>query len=327
MKLEEFRKDRHKNSSINRTAPIIFVCHFANWFINVSTCYYGCVHILENLPEDLTYIDEMLQDAIKFGGFFLTFWNFGFQTLFLCLAVTHDVLEWTNKHDSRFGSKIRYWRDVLFCSLVVPFTLFVSGMFWSVYSVDRELVFPKVYDTIIPNWFNHCVHTNIAVVIAVESLLQPRRYATNRKLELALNLGVSVLYTIVYYSIFFFAGRWLYPLFGIMTWWQLCLFQCLIWGSIYIFYELQFPINRLIHGSESDQPNEVEESRGMNQKNGVQKNGIQENGIQKNGTATNIVENNILQNSNPDLMTPPFTTKSWSLKYRTIRDQFENSRL
>ncbi|KAM3955606.1 androgen-dependent TFPI-regulating protein isoform 2-T2 [Aphomia sociella] len=316
-------------NSVNRNFPIkLFVVTVFHCFICVL-CFFvtlwGGWRSL-TLTEEHSQVPEL--DNMKiFILCFLTNWNYGFQTLFLCLAVTHDVLEWTNKHDSRFGSKIRYWRDVLFCSLVVPFTLFVSGMFWSVYSVDRELVFPKVYDTIIPNWFNHCVHTNIAVVIAVESLLQPRRYATNRKLELALNLGVSVLYTIVYYSIFFFAGRWLYPLFGIMTWWQLCLFQCLIWGSIYIFYELQFPINRLIHGSESDQPNEVEESRGMNQKNGVQKNGIQENGIQKNGTATNIVENNILQNSNPDLMTPPFTTKSWSLKYRTIRDQFENSRL
>ncbi|XP_052754308.1 androgen-dependent TFPI-regulating protein-like [Galleria mellonella] len=288
----------------------------------LSIVHHFWIAIFAKNVDVISHSSLKVRDLYTFRFGYFTGWNFGFQTVFLCLALIYDMLEWLEKHESRFANNVRYWRDVVFCGLVVPFTLFVSGMFWSVYAIDRELVFPKVYDTIIPTWFNHCVHTNISVVVVVETLLQPRRHATNRSLELILSNSVSVLYAAVYYCIFFFAGRWLYPLFGIMTWWQVCVFQCCIWFAIYIFYEIQFPINRLIHGAEPRKPFvELEEMQNVSEV------ASQKNGIQKNGVQSNVIERQSLQNSNPDLKTPPFSTKSWSLKYRSIREQFETSRL
>lgn len=70
-------------------------------------------------------------------------------------------------------------------------------MFWCVYAIDRELVFPQVYDEVVPWWFNHCVHTNITIVLLIETLLQSRRKPTDVKMELILYWIVAVAYAIV----------------------------------------------------------------------------------------------------------------------------------
>ncbi|XP_053621663.1 androgen-dependent TFPI-regulating protein-like isoform X3 [Plodia interpunctella] len=294
---------------------LLKLLHFVFFVHHIGVCVVGGVLCSKILLDP----NDIVRQLCVFGAAYGTNWNFSFQTLFLSLALAHDVLEWINKHESRLGNRIRYWRDVIFTALVVPFTCFVTGMFWSVYSIDRELVFPKVYDAIIPWWFNHCVHTNIAVVIAAETLLQPRRQPVNKKLEVTLSTVVSVLYAVVYYSIYFFAHRWLYGVFGIMTWWQVCLFQLFIWTSVFFFYWIQFPLNRMVHGPEPDKLHTKEANMETKDERTVEKtNGIvqTESYEERNGTV-----------KNPDLLSAPFATKSWSLKYRLIRDQFENSRL
>ncbi|XP_075988377.1 androgen-dependent TFPI-regulating protein-like isoform X3 [Anticarsia gemmatalis] len=187
----------------------------------------------------------------------VTNWNVLFQSCFLTMSLVYDMMEWMDKHESYIGRKLKYVRDVMFCGLVVPLTLFISSMFWTVYWIDRELVFPEIYDQLVPWWFNHCVHTNILIVLGVETLLQARRYPTNRKIELWLNGIAGVSYAIVYYSIYFLAHRWLYNVFAIMTWWQVCLYQILIWASTFVFYFIQFPINRIFH----KEPQEIQEEK------------------------------------------------------------------
>ncbi|XP_032525436.1 androgen-dependent TFPI-regulating protein-like isoform X3 [Danaus plexippus] len=183
-----------------------------------------------------------------------------FQTLFLGLSVFYDVSEWMDKTESTLARRVKYWRDVIFKGMVVPFTLFVTSMFWCVYAIDRELVFPQVYDAVVPWWFNHCVHTNITIVIAIETILQARRKPTDKKLELIFYWAIAFAYAIVYYTIYFVTKRWLYQVFGTMTWWQVCLYQLFIWGISYVFYVMQFPINRLIHGKDDTDAKETEHS-------------------------------------------------------------------
>ncbi|XP_045528691.1 androgen-dependent TFPI-regulating protein-like isoform X1 [Pieris brassicae] len=267
-------------------------------------CYIG-------LFANSLHLDQSLVPDIKclytYRLAYLTGWNFSFQTIFLGLSLLYDFLEWAGKHNGNLGTKIHYWRDVLFCGCVLPFTLFVSSMFWTVYAIDRELVFPKIYDDVIPWWFNHCVHTNILVVLALETLLQPRRKPTDEKVEVTIYWSVALMYAVVYYTIYFTTHRWLYQVFGVMTWWQVCLYQLWIWGSSFVFYKLQFPINRLIHGDESQ---EIPEA------NGETKTGEQV--MSPKEQSGKLIT---------DLKTPPFSTRSWSVKFKNIRNQFESSRL
>uniref|UniRef100_A0A2H1W0M4 SFRICE_020070 n=1 Tax=Spodoptera frugiperda TaxID=7108 RepID=A0A2H1W0M4_SPOFR len=195
-----------------------------------------------------------------------------FQTIFLTMSLVYDLMEWLDRHDSSLGRKLRFTRDVMFSGLVVPLTLFISSMFWTLFWIDRELVFPQVYDQLVPWWFNHCVHTNIAIVVLIETVLQARRHPTHYKLELWLTGGAGVLYAIVYYSIYFSTHRWLYGVFGIMTWWQVCLYQLLIWSSTFLFYYIQFPINRIFHREDTS----TEKSVTHEPKTGMPNNGFEE---------------------------------------------------
>ncbi|KAL4710355.1 hypothetical protein ACJJTC_003752 [Scirpophaga incertulas] len=193
-----------------------------------------------------------IQQLYAFRAAYLTGWGFTIQVVFAIVALLHDALEWADKQDHLLAKRFTYWRDVFYNALVMPFSLFISAMFWCIFWVDRELVFPAAYDVIIPWWFNHCVHTNITIIVLVEILFIARRQPTNKKLELIIHSIVSFGYAIVLYSIYFTTNRWLYKVFGVMTWWQVCLYQSVIWISGFSCYFVHFPINRLIHGTEDE---------------------------------------------------------------------------
>ena len=49
------------------------------------------------------------------------------------------------------------FRDAWFATLVFPLSLFVALSFWSIYSMDRELIFPKHMEQHVPAVYNHMV--------------------------------------------------------------------------------------------------------------------------------------------------------------------------
>jgi len=49
-----------------------------------------------------------------------------------------------------------YW-SATNVNCVLIFLQFVFASFWSLYTYDRELVYPKVLDEIIPTWLNHAM--------------------------------------------------------------------------------------------------------------------------------------------------------------------------
>jgi hypothetical protein len=51
-------------------------------------------------------------------------------------------------------------------------------LFWAIWSVDRELVFPKIYDAIIPVWQNHVMHTLPLVTSIIDNYLVFHSYPT-----------------------------------------------------------------------------------------------------------------------------------------------------
>jgi len=45
---------------------------------------------------------------------------------------------------------------------------FVVLTFWGIYAVDRELVFPKALDGIIPSWLNHVMVGEIILPVDIK---------------------------------------------------------------------------------------------------------------------------------------------------------------
>jgi hypothetical protein len=69
-------------------------------------------------------------------------------------------------------------------------------MFWGLYMIDRELVFPSALDAIMPSWTNHSTHTIISVALVVEMRITRHRYSKR-----SLGLAALALYLTVYDSL------------------------------------------------------------------------------------------------------------------------------
>ena len=48
--------------------------------------------------------------------------------------------------------------------------------FWGVYIIDRELVYPKIMDTVMSQFQNHLVHTLPGVGVLIEMYLFDHKY-------------------------------------------------------------------------------------------------------------------------------------------------------
>ena len=78
---------------------------------------------------------------------YMTFWNIVLQTIYLSYSfVTQDILLLESQ-----TSIVDLW----FFALTFPIALFVGAVFWGLYAVNRELIFPKTHDQYVPRWSTH----------------------------------------------------------------------------------------------------------------------------------------------------------------------------
>ena len=52
----------------------------------------------------------------------------------------------------------------------------VTIIFWTLFLVNRDLIFPKIIEEIIPIWQNHIMHTMPLVSVFVECFLREHFY-------------------------------------------------------------------------------------------------------------------------------------------------------
>ena len=77
----------------------------------------------------------------KFGGVwkYLTFLNMLLQFIFFIVAVL-----------ANFVKSLRPTRDLVFASAAFPIGMFVGIIFWTLYHIDRKLIFPVELDQYFP---------------------------------------------------------------------------------------------------------------------------------------------------------------------------------
>lgn len=124
----------------------------------------------------------------------------------------------------------------VFPCLAFPCSMFVGLTFWSLYLVDRELVFPKAIDAFFPLWLNHVMHTNIMFFMFLEMYISFRRYPSRI-------VGISVLslfmicYLVWIHVIFFKTGIWVYPVLELLDFAGRCVFFInLLVLSIFLYF-------------------------------------------------------------------------------------------
>lgn len=160
--------------------------------------------------------DPMLKNLAKMNLRFLTNWNFFAQTVFFFASLLLDVLRFT-KPSPKVGEKLQRVSSYFLFSILIPLTFLVAIFFWSVFLYNRELVFPKVLDKVLPLWLNHAIHSMIVVNLLIEIFLV-HHVLPKTSISITVLLGFMSVYLYVLVNTYLTQGIWIYPIFDKLNW-------------------------------------------------------------------------------------------------------------
>jgi len=177
--------------------------------------------------------DHIVNRRESFGGLakYLTFLNMCLQCIFFTLCLLADGLG--NK------SKINTVKDVIFASAAFPIGIFVAIIFWGLYAVDRELIFPAKYDGHFPDWLNHLMHTTVFPLQVAEMYFCRHEYP-RRLVGGGINSLLTLLYLGWVHVVYYYGGFWVYPVFKVLSPEARPIFMafcCALGGTFYILGE------------------------------------------------------------------------------------------
>lgn len=112
---------------------------------------------------------------------------------------------------------IRRIKDYIFSSLAFPLAFDVGVMFWSLFTIERELVAPKTWDAIFPVWLNHAIHSNIMIFIAIEMIVLHRHYPKVKSSLIGLFI-VMLAYICWIEIVHEVTGYWVYNILATFNW-------------------------------------------------------------------------------------------------------------
>ncbi|XP_043205898.1 androgen-induced gene 1 protein-like isoform X2 [Amphibalanus amphitrite] len=184
-------------------------------------CTYYDTHVLFLTdPDDPHHhvVKQLAFERDRLGGRwkYLTIWGLTCQLVYYCLAVVNDLFG-SNTFDKSKVTKLQKIRDVFFTSIALPVGMLVSIMFWGVFVVDRELVFPAILDAHYPALLNHGVHTMPLLIGLLEVALERHNYACNR-LSLGLLLGFLATYLGWTLHLALVENLWVYGILRVLSW-------------------------------------------------------------------------------------------------------------
>ena len=148
-------------------------------FFHLAVIVNYILFLLHSNTVDKT-LNKLIPSRASFGGSFkyLTHWNVWLQAVYFIIAFANDIIG-TDSKTKETSSGIQRIRDFLFSSVAFPTGSFVTIAFWSIYVVDRNLIFPPALDKYFPPITNHMMHTTPLVSQTLELLfiyhVQPKR--------------------------------------------------------------------------------------------------------------------------------------------------------
>ncbi|KAJ1123093.1 hypothetical protein NDU88_001566 [Pleurodeles waltl] len=184
--------------------PVLLTLHLAGFAWNIFS-------VFKNL--EVTGLTPR-HGAHTYGGRwkYLTFINQVLQTIYFGVSLLTDIVQLLNPDRKRgFGCYLMLLRDCMFSVLAFPVGTFVVSCFWSLYAYDRELVYPKILDTIIPQWLNHSMHTTVLPLLLIELVVCSHEYPSKKKGLLALSVFCFA-YMAWLLWIHYASGIWVYPI-------------------------------------------------------------------------------------------------------------------
>lgn len=180
---------------------------------SVAFIYLCALIRFQSVPPILRRPHELFAGHWKF----LTVWNLVTHLLFFALLFFMDFMKLSS------SSKLMRFRDAIYAGIVFPFGVFVVVTFWSLHTINRELIFPKVLDETFPFWLNHVGHSIMLPVMIVETYIVHHRYP-RRKDGMKLTMAYGLAYG-VWVLILGLMDIWAYPILRIISWPQRAVFM------------------------------------------------------------------------------------------------------
>ncbi|OQV12750.1 putative Androgen-induced 1 [Hypsibius exemplaris] len=150
---------------------------------------------------------------------FLTFIDLCIQALFYALCTGYD-LSVLFRVNPKQRLVLKNAKDHMFTVMVFPIGAFVVLMFWAIYAVDRELIFPQFLDDVFPAWANHVMHTVILPVNLIEMALDYHAHPKSRWSGLKNLVIFSFAYQVWVLWVYYKTSSWVYPIFNALNGWQ-----------------------------------------------------------------------------------------------------------
>jgi len=191
-------------------------------------------------------VDEALNKAYPgredFGGKwkYLTHLNVALQLAVFSLALCNDLLEMKaasgRKKAASSSSSLRRLYDFLLTTAAFPIGVFVTVSFWSIWAVDRELVFPRELDAYFPPVTNHMMHTVPAFSLLAELYTSCHVFPASKLAGMAVTGVYIATYLAIAVSVHHYTGHWVYGFLEVLSFQQRNLFFAMCTGVIMLFY-------------------------------------------------------------------------------------------
>ncbi|MEE6514158.1 hypothetical protein FKM82_022166 [Ascaphus truei] len=151
--------------------------------------------------------------AHTYGGRwkYLTFINQVLQTVFFAVCLLADLAQLFHSSKKGLSHFLLLLRDFTFCVLAFPIGVFVVTSFWSIYAYDRELIYPAVLDSLIPQWLNHSMHTFVLPLLLLELCASSHQYPSKKTGLFSLSIFCFAYLSWILW-IYYTAGIWVYPI-------------------------------------------------------------------------------------------------------------------
>jgi len=185
--------------------------------ITLVALYFCTWNGLASITKDnLSWSDADVAGVIdrlgKLRGRYMTNWNFFFQTSYFFTCVVFSLFG-SVAAVSKLNKKLKPHMDNFFVSIMIPLAMYVAAIFWTLYLYDRELIFPKIVDKVMPLWINQALHSLIVPAVLLEGYLVPKK-SPPLKPSLSLWTTMMIIYTVCIYGTYAQLGMWIYPIFG-----------------------------------------------------------------------------------------------------------------
>ncbi|KPJ11834.1 Uncharacterized protein C6orf105 [Papilio machaon] len=220
------------------------IFHFSAMAVDAYAFWYDQTYV------DLPFSNPLVKELpLKSRSMFLTMWCLILQITYHMIAFLNDVFG-TNAASPKKKPTIRLIKDVLF-SIAFPVAMYVSGTFWGIYAIDKDLIYPDYIAKLYPEWVNHVLHTTIAIFMFIELLMTNRSYPS-RKVGLSVMSTFIISYISFYLTVYFKTGTWAYPLFDELNWPLRIVFLLFSYLLVIAIYILAEKINYIVTGSKTE---------------------------------------------------------------------------